>query len=91
MAKRKNRVRAIQHHHDQIEATKTLEPNTTPLRWRPFSDALLDVAMQALEIALRLEARGAVARRLVEELFAQVQALPDLVPHKDDDGTGGDA
>lgn len=85
MAKRKNRVRAIQHHHNQIEATKTLEPNTTPVRWRPFSDALLEVAMQALEIARRLEARGTVSRQRFEQLVAQVQALPDLVPHKDDE------
>lgn len=80
MAKRKNRVKAMQHHHDMIETIKTLEPNTTPERWQPFSDALLDVAKQALDIARRLEARGAVGRRPAEELFEQVQALLSLVP-----------
>ncbi len=85
MAKRKNRVRAMQHHHGQIESIKTLEPNATPARWRPFSDALLDVAKQALDIARRLEARGAVDRRPVDQLSEQVDALLSLVPARESD------
>ena len=82
MAKRKSRVKPLAHHREQLETLKTLEPNTTPARWRAFSDTLLDVAIQALEIAQSLEAGKKPRRQQVERLVMLVAHLPDCAPRK---------
>lgn len=87
MAKRKNRVKPIEHHQQQLEALKTLEPISTPERWRAFSAGLVDVAIQALELVRQLEKSGRLGRQQVDTLFAQVQALPERIPRKADEDT----
>jgi hypothetical protein len=55
MAKRENRVRPIDHEKRQLEKLKALKPNTTPHRYRALSEALVDVAIVALDIVAALE------------------------------------
>jgi hypothetical protein len=53
VAKRKNRLKPLEHEGRQLENLKTLEPNTTPPALRPLSAALVDLAalgeVEALE------------------------------------------
>lgn len=86
MAKRKNRVKPIEHHQAQLDALKTLEPISTPDGWRAFTDACVAVAIQALELVRRLEATGRLGRTPVDALYDLVRTLPDHVPVKGDEG-----
>jgi len=80
MPRRDSRVRAIDHHLQQLERLKTLQPNATPERWRAFSDSLVDVAIEALRLARTLEAGRRPDRYQVLHLMTLVQHLPDAVP-----------
>jgi len=77
----------MDHELHQLETLKTLEPNTTPVRWRPFSDALVDVAVEALRIARELEAGRKLDRYQIQHLVSLVRRLPDATPRKSLDET----
>ena len=87
MPKRTDRTRVMDHEMHQLETLKTLEPNTTPARWRPFSDALVDVAIEALRIARELEAGRKLDRYQIQHLVSLVRQLPDAAPRKSPDET----
>ncbi|MGB1285077.1 MAG: hypothetical protein ACPG7F_00975 [Aggregatilineales bacterium] len=55
MAKRKNRSGMFEHEMRQLEKLKELEPNITPEKLQGYSDALIDIALMALNEANMLE------------------------------------
>lgn len=77
MAKRKSRVKPIDHERRQLENLKILTPSTTPERHHALSDSLVDVAIVALEIVRALEV-GAVPD--FERLYDLVDGLEDTIP-----------
>jgi len=85
MAKRANRVSVFVFHLDQLEKLQLMEPNATPERWKPASHLLVDIAIQALEIAGRLESTDRCKAQAMERLVGMVRDLPDLVPRRDND------
>lgn len=82
MPKRDSRLRVFDHHLAQLEALKGLQPNATPERWRAFSDALVDVAAEALRLARELEAGRGLDRHQFMHLAALVRRLPDAAPRQ---------
>ena len=55
MAKRKNRLKPINHEIRQLEMLKTQTPNETPFDLRPISDTLIDIAITCLQGVYILE------------------------------------
>lgn len=91
MAKRKNRLPALDHEMRQLEKLKTLEPIATSERWRAFSDQLFDIALAALGTARVLESGKRPGWRRLRELVELVNGLPDLAPRKSDgEGENGE-
>jgi hypothetical protein len=84
MAKRTDRRKAFRHHQEQLETLKTLDPIATPDRWKPFSDALVDIAIAALDVAYRIEAGRKPTQGQVVALFRQVNSLLAHAPEKED-------
>lgn len=73
-----------------MDTLKALEPNATPDGWRAFSDTCLDIAAEALGMALVLEAGKRPAQARYETLVALVNRLPEVAPGKSDgDATNG--
>ena len=61
MAKRKNRLPPIEHERRQLENLKSLEPNTTPVKYVALSNKFLDIAVAALDMVRALEVGDAGA------------------------------
>ena len=83
MPKRLDRLAPMLHHREQLEKLLTLEPNKTPERWRAFSDELVQIARQALALAMSLEAQRAPKATSVEQFIKMVAGLPDLAPKRE--------
>ncbi len=79
MAKRQNRLKAIEHEQRQLENLKTLEPNTTPEEAQLFSRTLIDIAIAALEEVSALEAGEPPELKRLQRLYDLVEALPKLL------------
>lgn len=79
MAKRTNRLAAIDHQRRQLETLKTLDPNTTPDDLRPLSDALIDLAVAALDEVSRLEAGQPVDAQHIQTIYEMVKNLPNVL------------
>jgi hypothetical protein len=78
MAKRVNRLKPIEHEGRQLENLKTLQPNATPAKYRALSDALVDVAISALEIVYALESANKGALDF-ERFYELVDSLEDTL------------
>lgn len=90
MAKRENRVRVIEHERRQIETLKTLDPIATRPSAMPLSNHLLDIAIEALLEARRLEENEPIDVKRLQRLVELVDKLPDKAqqrqaPKSDDD------
>lgn len=79
MPKRENRLRPIQHEINQLENLKTLEPNATATGARTFSDALIDIAIDALQEVYRLEEGQAISMGRLKSLSQRVADLPMII------------
>ena len=79
MAKRKSRINAINHEIRQLEKLKILEPNTTRPEARQLSDALVDIALEALNEIHILETGEAPELKRLRGLIELVDSLPELV------------
>ncbi len=79
MAKRKSRINAINHELRQIEKLKILEPNTTSPEARQLSDALADIALEALNEVHFLETGESPELKRLGGLVELVDSLPELV------------
>jgi hypothetical protein len=88
MPKRTDRTKPMDHEMRQIEALKDLEPIATPPKWKPFSDALIDLAVAALSAARVLEDGRRPGDRRMAALIKQAEALPGMMPPRK--RTGGD-
>ncbi len=80
MAKRKSRIAVIEHEVRQLEKLKELEPNTTPPGSRDLSDALVDIAISAMEEVLLLEAGKEPEMNRLHTLAEMVSTLPTKIP-----------
>ena len=72
MAKRANRLPPIDHERRALEKLKTIEPNATPEDLQPLSDALVDVALAALDEVHRLESGDPFEAKRLQLLYALV-------------------
>jgi hypothetical protein len=79
MAKRANRLRAINHERSQIEMIKHLTPNTTLPNATPLSNHLLDIANEALREVGVLETGKEPSFVRLKRLVALVDSLPEKV------------
>ena len=79
MAKRVNRLKAINHEISQLEMIRDLKPNTTPKKARPLSNTLLEVAQEALYEIGRLEGGKPPELKRLSKLMSLIDSLPDQV------------
>ena len=79
MAKRKNRVAPIEHECRQLENLKVLEPNSTTPEARELSNALVDIALAALEEVRNLELGEEPQLKRLETLVELMDTLPQKV------------
>lgn len=79
MAKRKNRLRPIEHERRQVELLKTLEPIETPAHYKPLSDALVDLVTVALEEVYDLEAGKEPNPDRYQQMQDLLEQLPNLL------------
>lgn len=77
MAKRNNRLKSIQHEIRQLDMLKELEPNTTPTHLRPYSEALVEIAQEALNEVARVEDGDMPQLKRLSRLFELVNSLAD--------------
>jgi hypothetical protein len=75
MAKRPDRLKPIHHNIGQIENLKTLEPIATPAEVKPLSDALVDLAIAALEEVAWLEEGNPPSSDRLQELVKKAESL----------------
>jgi hypothetical protein len=80
MPKRQDRLNPIKHHKDSIETLKNLEPVATPDAWRDLSDALFDIAVEALGMAYVIEAGRRPNPQRYERLVELVRSLRGKAP-----------
>lgn len=79
MAKRQNRLKSIEHQIQQIQMLKSLEPNITPESYREMSDILMDVAVEALNVAYALENGENPPSNHLQQLLELANGLPNQV------------
>jgi hypothetical protein len=79
MAKRQNRLKSIEHQIQQIQMLKDLEPNITPEAYRDMSDGLMDIAIEALNVAFALENGDNPTQHRLQHLLELTNRLPDQV------------
>ena len=79
MAKRTNRVRPIEHEIRQIENLKSLEPNTTPVKYSALSSRMIDIAIAGLDAVRALEIGQAVD---FEQFYELVDSLEGTLKTK---------
>ena len=79
MPKRDSRLRPIAHERHQLFNLKGLEPITTPDDLRPLSDALVDLAIAALDEVYRLEEGQPCEARRLQRLYHLASSLQDLI------------
>lgn len=79
MAKRANRLRAINHEKSQIEKIKYLTPNTTLPNAIPLSNHLIDIAQEALREVSILENGKEPSLLRLKRLVALVDSLSEQV------------
>jgi len=79
MAKRVNRLKAINHEISQLDMIRDLKPNTTPPTSQPLSDALVDVAQEALREIAKLEEGHAPELMRLQTLISLIDSLPEKV------------
>jgi hypothetical protein len=79
MAKRTNRLAALDHERHQLEKLKILEPNATPDDLRALSDALIDLAVAALDEVYRLEEGKPLYARRIELIYNLAGDLPNVM------------
>jgi hypothetical protein len=86
MPKRTNRLAAIDHERRQLANLKTLDPNATPDNLRPLSEALIDLAIAALDEVYRLEEGRPFNARRIELIYHLSSELPNVITfvHQDD-------
>lgn len=79
MAKRQNRLKSIDHQIQQIQMLKDLEPNVTPESYHDLSDTLMDIAIEALNVAYTLENGENPPQSHLQQLLEMANRLPDQV------------
>lgn len=79
MAKRVNRLKSIHHEISQLDMIKDLKPNATPPEALPLSDALVDVAQEALREVAKLEDGQPSELIRLQTLMSLIDSLPDKV------------
>lgn len=79
MPKRQNRIPPLRHEYNQLENLKSLEPIATPPENKVLSDALLDLAMAAINEAIALEEQQAPDKDRLDTLRLLAEQLPILV------------
>ena len=79
MAKRQNRLKSIEHQIQQIRMLKDLEPNITPESYLVMSDGLMDIAIEALNVAFALENGDSPSESRLQYLLELTNRLPDQV------------
>ncbi len=77
MAKRNNRLKSIQHEIRQLQMLKELEPNATPDSLRPLSDALIEIAQEALQEVCQLEEGESPQLIRLSRMLELVDSLAD--------------
>jgi hypothetical protein len=75
MVKRTDRLKPIQHNIGQLENLKTLDPIATPDNVKPMSDALVDIAIEALMEVYHLEDGKKPNHDHLREIITKVNAL----------------
>jgi hypothetical protein len=78
MSKRENRLKPIEHEMRQITNLKALTPNATPMEALLLSDALVDIAIAALEEVHALESGQRPELKRLRRLVELVDSLPTL-------------
>lgn len=76
MAKRKNRLKPIDHEIKQLDMLRELEPNATPSEYRALSDQLIQLAQLALHEVHSLEDGNAPEAKRIQVLKRLIQELP---------------
>lgn len=79
MAKRTNRIKSIEHEMRQLENLKSLEPNSTPVKYNKLSNALIDVAVAALDLVSALEVSEG-DRLDFDSFYDRIDALDEALP-----------
>ena len=79
MAKRVNRLKSISHEISQLDMIKDLKPNATPPNCLPLSDALIEVAKEALREVEKLEEGHAPELIRLQQLITIIDSLPEKV------------
>ena len=79
MPKRTNRLGPIDHERRQLASLKTLDPIATPDDLRPLSDALIDLAITALDEVYRLEEGRPFNARRIELIYHLTSDLPNVL------------
>lgn len=79
MAKRESRLKTINHEIKQLEMLRNLTPNTTPPDALPLSNALIEVAQEALNEVGRLENGQPPKLIRLGKLMSLIHSLPDTV------------
>lgn len=76
MPKRKNRLKPIQHEINQLDNLKSLEPIATAPEALALSDALIDIAVDALREVYKLEEGQEISMLRLKSLSQRVGDLP---------------
>ena len=79
MAKRVSRLKSIDHEINQLDMLRDLIPNTTPANALPLSNALIEIAQEALYEVGRLEDGQAPELKRLGKLMSLIHSLPDTV------------
>jgi hypothetical protein len=80
MSKRENRLTPILHEQRAVRNLKTLVPNTTPPESMALSNALVEIAVAALDEVAALENGESVDLVRLAQLVDLVADLPQHVP-----------
>lgn len=79
MAKRVNRLKAINHEISQLDMIRDLTPNSTPPQSLPLSNALVEIAQEALHEVANLEEGQRPELIRLQKLITLIDSLPDKV------------
>lgn len=80
MAKRENRLVPILHEQRAIRNLKAISPASTPPESMPLSNALIDIAVAALDEVAALEEGHSIDLQRLSRLADLVASLPEHMP-----------
>jgi len=80
MAKRENRLVPIQHEQRAVRNLKNISPSATPPESMALSNALIDIAVAALDEVAALEDGQSIDLQRLSKLADLVASLPEHMP-----------